>query len=145
MTEKQNNFVRSLISLFQKPSTQTVEEKKEIEVEEKPKRGFALHPENINRKGRKPKGATFAEYLREFIEEDDEGKKKSIIEEMTEEAVKQAKRGSFQFWDAIVNRSYGKVAEKVEINPEEKPDLSKLTKEEIETWKRLLEKSKPKP
>lgn len=99
----------------------------------------------INRKGRKPKGATMAEYIRAFIEDDDGGKKKSIIEEMTEEAVKQAKKGSFQFWDAIVNRAYGKVADKVEINPEEKPDLSKLTNEEIETWKRLLEKSKPNP
>jgi len=99
----------------------------------------------INRKGRTPKGTTFAEYVRAFIEDDDNGKKKSIVQEMTEEAVKQAKKGSFQFWDAITNRAYGKVAEKVEINPEEKPDLSKLTKEELETWMRLLEKSKPKP
>jgi hypothetical protein len=60
-------------------------------------------------------------------------------------AVKRAKRGQYQFWDAVVNRAYGKVPDKVEINPEEKPDLSKLTKEEIEIWMRLLQKSKPNP
>jgi hypothetical protein len=106
------------------------------------KHGFGLHPENINRKGRTPKGTTFAEYVRNFIEEDDEGKKKSIIEEMMKIAVSRAKHGSFQFWDALVNRAYGKVPDKVEIDSQEKPDLSKLTEDELKTWMQLLNKAK---
>lgn len=106
---------------------------------------FVKGDPRINRKGRTPKGTTFGEYVRLFLEEDDDGKKKSIIEEMTMVAATRAKKGSFQFWDALVNRAYGKVAEKVEINPEQKPDLSKLTDKEIKQWMQLLEKSKPKP
>jgi len=29
------------------------------------------------------------------------------------------------------------------MNTQEKPDLSKLTKEELETWMQLLQKAKP--
>jgi len=97
----------------------------------------------INRKGRTPLGTTLAEYLRKIIEETDEGKKQSIADEMMMMAIARAKRGQFQYWDAIMNRAYGKVPDKVEMTSQEKPDLSKLTDEEIETWKRLLEKSKP--
>lgn len=97
----------------------------------------------INRKGRPIAGKSFAEYIRAALEETDEGKKKSAIEEMVDEAIKRAKKGQFQFWEALTNRGYGKVPDKVEMTSQEKPDLSKLTDEEIETWKRLLEKSKP--
>ena len=76
------------------------------------------------------------------MEAEDEAKG-TIVAEMMEIAVKKARQGQFQFWDALVNRAYGKVPDKVEMNTQEKPDLSKLTDEEIETWKRLLEKSKP--
>lgn len=97
----------------------------------------------INRKGRPKKGETFAEYVRAFMElEDGDGKKGTIVAEMMEIAVKRAKMGQFQFWEALVNRAYGKVPDKVEMQSEEKTDLSKLTPEELETWKRLLEKAK---
>lgn len=104
---------------------------------------FSKGDPRINRKGRKPLNKTFGEYVRDFLEEDNEGKKKSIIEEMTETAVKLAKAGHFQFWDALTNRAYGKVPDVIETNPEQKPDLSKLTSEELKIWMQLLEKSKP--
>jgi len=96
----------------------------------------------INRKGRTPLGTTLAEYLRKIIEETDGGKKQSIADEMMMVAITKAKKGQFQFWDAIMNRAYGKVPDKVEMNTQEKPDLSKLTKEELETWMQLLQKTK---
>lgn len=96
----------------------------------------------INRKGRPKLGESFAEYVRAFMEAEDESKG-TIVAEMMDIAVRKAKQGKFQYWDALVNRAYGKVPDKIEMNPQEKPDLSKLTDEEIETWKRLLEKSKP--
>lgn len=108
-----------------------------------PSKPFVKGDPRINRKGRTPYGTTLAEYLRKIIEETDEGKKQSIADEMMMIAIQRAKRGSFQFWEAIMNRAYGKVPDKVEMNTEEKPDLSKLTKEEIETWMRLLNKAKP--
>lgn len=96
----------------------------------------------INRKGRTPLGTTLAEYLRKIIEETDDGKKQSIADEMMMLAIAKAKKGQFQFWDAIVNRAYGKVPDKVEMQAEDKTDLSKLTKEELETWMQLLAKAK---
>lgn len=96
----------------------------------------------INRNGRPKLGESFAEYVRAFMEAEDEAKG-TIIAEMMEIAVRKAKQGQFQYWDALVNRAYGKVPEKVEMQTEEKPDLSKLTDEELQTWMRLLEKSKP--
>ena len=96
----------------------------------------------INRKGRTPLGTTLAEYLRKIIEETDDGKKQSIADEMMMMAIARAKKGQFQYWDAIMNRAYGKVPDKVEMQTEEKPDLSKLTKEELETWMQLLAKVK---
>ena len=87
-------------------------------------------------------GESFAEYVRAFMEAEDE-EKGTIVAEMMEIAVKKARQGQFQYWDALLNRAYGKVPDKVEVNQHEKPDLSKLTPEELETWKRLLEKSKP--
>jgi len=96
----------------------------------------------INRKGRTPLGTTLAEYLRKIIEETDDGKKQSIADEMMMVAITKAKKGQFQFWNAIMDRAYGKVPDKVEMNTQEKPDLRKLTKEELETWMQLLQKTK---
>ena len=107
-----------------------------------PSKPFVKGDPRINRKGRTPLGTTLAEYLRAIIEETDDGKKQSVADRMIEIAIKKANQGQFQFWDAILNRAYGKVPDKVEINKEEKPDLSKLTKEELIEWSRLLEKSK---
>jgi len=108
----------------------------------KPPRPFVKGDPRINRKGRTPLGTTLAEYLRKIIEETDDGKKQSIADQMMFVAITKAKQGQFQFWNAIVDRAYGKVPDKVEINPEEKPDLSKLTKDELETWMQLLNKAK---
>jgi len=95
----------------------------------------------INRKGRPKLGESFAEYVRAFMEAEDE-EKGTIVAEMMEIAVKKARQGQFQYWEALVNRAYGKVPDKVEMNTQEKPDLSKLTKEELETWMQLLQKTK---
>ena len=80
---------------------------------------------------------------RVIIEETDDGKKQSIADEMMMMAIDRAKLGQFQYWDAIMNRAYGKVPDKVEMQTKEKPDLSKLTKEELKTWMKLLAKAKP--
>ena len=88
-------------------------------------------------------GESFAEYVRAFMEAEDEAKG-TIIAEMMEIAVKKARQGQFKYWDALVNRAYGKVPDKVEMTTEEKPDLTQLTDEELQTWMRLLEKAKPK-
>lgn len=103
---------------------------------------FTKNDPRINRKGRKPLNQTFGEYIREFLEAEN-GRKKSVVVEMTEVAIKLAKKGNYQFWDALTNRAYGKVPDVIETNPQEKPDLSKLTSEELEIWMQLLEKSKP--
>jgi hypothetical protein len=95
----------------------------------------------INRKGRPKLGESFAEYVRAFMEAEDDAKG-TIVAEMMEIAVRKAKQGQFQYWEALVNRAYGKVPDKVEMNTQEKPDLSKLTKEELETWMQLLQKTK---
>lgn len=87
-------------------------------------------------------GESFAEYVRAFMEAEDESKG-TIVAEMMEIAVKKARQGQFQFWEQLVNRAYGKVPDKVEMQTQEKPDLSKLTDEELKIWMQLLEKSKP--
>ncbi len=107
-----------------------------------PSKPFVKGDPRINRKGRPKVGETFAEYVRDFMEAEHEGKG-TIVAEMMAIAVSRAKRGQFQFWEQLVNRAYGKVPDKVEMNTQEKPDLSKLTDEELQIWMRLLEKSKP--
>lgn len=107
----------------------------------KPPKPFTKGDPRINRKGRPKKGEAFAEYVRAFMEAEDE-QRGTIVAEMMEIAVKRARAGNFQFWEQLVNRAYGKVPDKVEINQEEKPDLSKLTKEELETWMQLIAKAK---
>ena len=108
-----------------------------------PNAGFKNHPENINRKGRPKVGLTFAERVRCVIEEEHLDKSKLLVDELIDEAIKRAKRGNFQFWDALMARAYGKVPDKVETTTEAKPDLSKLTDDELAQWQRLAEKAKP--
>lgn len=107
----------------------------------KPPKPFTKGDPRINRKGRPKSGQAFAEYVRQFMEAEDETKG-TIVAEMMEVAVKKARQGQYQFWEALVNRAYGKVPDKVEMNTQEKPDLSKLTNEELAEWMRLLQKAK---
>ncbi len=109
-----------------------------------PSKPFVKGDPRINRKGRPKKGETFAEYVRNFMEAEDEAKG-TIVAEMMQIAVKRARMGQFQFWEQLVNRAYGKVPDKVEINKDDDIDLSLLPKEDLETWKQLLEKAKRKP
>jgi hypothetical protein len=109
-----------------------------------PPKPFVKGDPRINRKGRPKIGQSFAEYVRDFMEAEDE-KKGTIVAEMMEIAVKKARQGQFQFWEQLVNRAYGKVPDKVEVSKEDDIDLSLLPDEDLETWKRLLEKAKHKP
>lgn len=106
-----------------------------------PPKPFVKGDPRINRKGRPKLGETFAGYVRDFMEAEDESRG-TIVAEMMQIAVKRAKMGQFQFWDALVNRAYGKVPEKVEMQTQDKPDLSKLTTEELEIWMQLIAKAK---
>lgn len=108
-----------------------------------PSNTFRERPQDINRAGRKPNSKTFGDYLREYLEREDEGGKRQVIAEMVDIAVKRAKQGQYQFWDALMNRAYGKVADKIELPNEPAFDPSKLTNEELAQLKTLLEKSKP--
>ena len=111
-------------------------------MEEKRKGQFAKGDKRINRKGRPHKGLTFAEWVRDALESPDEKSGRRKVDDLIDEAMKRALKGQFQFWDALTARGYGKVPEKVEMTTEQKVDLSKLTTEEIEMLKKLMEKAK---
>lgn len=114
-----------------------------IKKRKKPSGGFREHPENINRAGRKPNSMTFGDYLRSFLESEEGEGKRQIVAQMVDIAIARAKKGQFQFWDALMNRAYGKPAEKIELTPEQPFDPKKLSTEELAALKTLLEKAKP--
>jgi hypothetical protein len=98
-----------------------------------------------NYNGRPKLGLTTAERIRDAMNEPAKGLEGyTKFDEMVDMAISRAKKGSWQFWDALMSRAYGKVPDKIEMQTEEKPDLSKLTDEEIETLMSLLAKAKPK-
>jgi uncharacterized protein YecT (DUF1311 family) len=98
-----------------------------------------------NIKGRPKLGMTTAERIRDAMNEPVKGQDGyTKFDQMVDLAMSRANHGSYQFWDALMNRAYGKVPDKVEMQTEEKPDLSKLTDEEIKTLMSLLAKAKPK-
>lgn len=108
-----------------------------------PKSTFRERPQDINRAGRKPNNQTFGEYLRAFLEQTDENGKRQIIAQMVDVAATKAKHGSFQFWDALMNRAYGKPVEHIETTQQQPFDASKLSDAELAALKALLEKAKP--
>jgi hypothetical protein len=108
-----------------------------------PPNTFRERPQDINRKGRPRVGLTFAERVRAVLEEETEDGKKTLIEQMVDIAIKRAKSGSFQFYDALIARAYGKVPDKVEVAQEQPFDPSKLNDAELDLLKQLLEKAKP--
>jgi hypothetical protein len=102
-------------------------------------KGFDPH-RNMN--GRPKKGASLAERVREAMQEvvrEEDGYTK--MDALIDEALARAKAGNFQFWDALMARGYGKVPDKVEMSTEEKPDLSKLTDEELAQYAALMKKA----
>jgi hypothetical protein len=108
-----------------------------------PSNTFRERPQDINRKGRPRVGLTFAELVREVMQEPDHQSKKTKVEAMVDIAMKLALKGKFQFWDALVARGYGKVPDKIEMTQEQPFDPSKYTDEELAQLKALLEKGKP--
>jgi len=100
---------------------------------------------NRNMKGRPKLGLTTAERIRDALNEPARGQEGyTKFDLMVDDAISRAHHGSYQFWDALMNRAFGKVPDKVEMQNEEKPDLSKLTDEEIKVLMALLAKAKPK-
>lgn len=96
-------------------------------------------------KGRRKLGQTMAERIRDAMNEPakgDEGYTK--FDELVDIALAHARKGSFSYWESLMNRAYGKVPDKIEMANEDKPDLSLLTKEELDALTVLLEKAKPK-
>lgn len=106
------------------------------------KKGF---DPNRNYNGRPKLGMTVGERIRDAMNEPAVGLEGyTKFDEMVDMAMSRAKKGSFGFWIALLERAYGKVPDKIEMTNEEKPDLSKLTDEEIATLMALLAKAKPK-
>lgn len=98
-----------------------------------------------NLKGRPKVGMTVGERIRDAMNEPAKGQEGyTKFDEMVDMAMKRAKSGSFGFWESLMARAYGKVPDKIEMQNEEKPDLTKLTDEEIATLMSLLAKAKPK-
>jgi hypothetical protein len=98
-----------------------------------------------NLKGRPKVGMTVGERIRDAMNEPARGQEGyTKFDLMVDDAISRAHHGSYQFWDALMARAYGKVPDKIEMQSEEKPDLSKLTNDEIATLMALLEKAKPK-
>jgi hypothetical protein len=97
---------------------------------------------NRNYNGRPKLGMTVGERIRDAMNEPAKGQEGyTKFDEMVDMAMSRAKKGSFGFWNALLERAYGKVPDKVEMTSEEKPDLSLLTNEELELYAALLKKA----
>jgi hypothetical protein len=94
-----------------------------------------------NLKGRPKLGLTVAERIRDAMEEKIRPDGYSKMDALIDEAFARAKMGSFVFFDALMSRGYGKVPDKIELQTEDKPDLSKLNDEELATYAALLKKA----
>lgn len=95
-----------------------------------------------NLKGRPKLGMTVGERIRDAMNEPAKGQEGyTKFDEMVDMAMSRAKKGSFGFWESLMSRAYGKVPDKIEMSNEEKPDLSKLTDEELATYAALLKKA----
>lgn len=97
----------------------------------------------INRKGRPKIGLTIAERIRDAMNEPvKEGEAYTKFDQLIDEAMRRAKQGSFQFYESLLARAYGKVPDQVQMLVEKPPDLSKLTDAEIIALQKLMEKAK---
>jgi hypothetical protein len=61
---------------------------------------------------------------------------------MVDLAMQRARAGSYSFWEALMQRAYGKVPDQVAMTVEKNIDLSALTDDEIATLQALLKKAK---
>lgn len=97
----------------------------------------------INRKGRPKVGLTVAERIRDAMNEPAKGEEGyTKFDEMVDLAMRRAHAGSYQFWEALMARAYGKVPDQVQMLVEKPPDLSKLTDDEVKTLLALMQKAK---
>jgi len=94
----------------------TMTEKKDKKLQKnKKKTGFALNPENINRKGRAKKGMTFSDILKDYVDEDAK-KDKTRKEILIEELYKMATSGDLAALKYLIDRLDGRPKEKKEID-----------------------------
>lgn len=94
-----------------------------------------------NLAGRPKKGKSLSEKIRAAMEEPIRDDGYSKLDALIDEAMSRAKAGNYQMLEALWQRGYGKVPEKVELTQEARPDLSKLSDAEIAVLKKLLEKA----
>jgi hypothetical protein len=81
-------------------------------------KGFASHPENINREGRPKKGETLTDALREFAEQQDveyNDNKISRKQALSQKLWQMALNGDLQAMKYIYDRIDGKPTEKHEV------------------------------
>jgi hypothetical protein len=103
------------------------------------KKGF---DPNRNMKGRPKLGLTIAERIRDAMAEGAKGQEGYTREDaMIDVAIQRGLKGDFRYWEYIMNRAHGKIPDKLEMSSEEKPDLSKLTNEELAQYTDLLKKA----
>ena len=74
---------------------------------------FAKHPDHRNTKGR-PKGRSLQDELRRMV--DDEVTGEDLCNALVRAALDRALKGDFRFWQEIINRVDGKVAQSHEVD-----------------------------
>ena len=94
-----------------------------------------------NLAGRPKVGETLPERIRAAMQEEVRPGY-SKMDALIDEAMSRAKNGNFLMLQELWSRGYGKVPDRVEVSTDAKPDLSKLTDEEIAILQKLLEKAK---
>ena len=74
---------------------------------------FAKHPDHRNLSGR-PKGRSLQDELRRMV--DDEATGEDLCNALVRAALDRAFKGDFRFWQEIINRIDGKVAQSHEVD-----------------------------
>lgn len=95
-----------------------------------------------NLAGRPKVGESLAEKIRDAMAEPVREDGYTKLDALIDEAMSRAKAGNYVLLQMLWDRGYGKVSERVELAQADKPDLSKLTDDEIAELTRILEKAK---